>query len=336
MSHGEDTTNTDDTWIANRLLRDAGLATEQVTLTHVAGGGNNRVFRVDTADGPAAILKRYFRHPEDPRDRLAHEFGFSMFAWARGIRCLPEPVAKDDDAGAALYRFVPGRMLEPEEVTPSRVNEALDFFRQLNAHRDHAEAAALPAGSEACFCDLEHVAVVDRRVRGLDAVGDPGAAAFVERELKPYWASVHPKIARAETATTPSPRCLSPSDFGFHNALRRDDDGTLVFHDFEYAGWDDPAKLLGDFFHQPRRPAPWACYAAFEDAVIETLNLDDAQRSRFRRLLPVYRVKWCGIILAPLLPGAAERRRYAGVEVDPSVIVQRAAALLHQPLATSH
>ena len=50
-------------------------------------------------------------------------------------------------------------------------------------------------------------------------------------------------------------KIISPSDFGLHNAkLNRDH--RLTFFDFEYAGWDDPAKTIADFFAQPRFPAP--------------------------------------------------------------------------------
>ena len=45
-------------------------------------------------------------------------------------------------------------------------------------------------------------------------------------------------------------RTLSPSDFGFHNAIRRSDD-VLIFIDFEYFGWDDPAKTISDFLLHP-------------------------------------------------------------------------------------
>ena len=39
---------------------------------------------------------------------------------------------------------------------------------------------------------------------------------------------------------------ISPSDFGFHNALRTNTGP--VFFDFEFSGWDDPAKTIIDFF----------------------------------------------------------------------------------------
>ena len=39
---------------------------------------------------------------------------------------------------------------------------------------------------------------------------------------------------------------LSPSDFGFHNIVKNKK--KLYFLDFEYSGFDDPLKLLSDFY----------------------------------------------------------------------------------------
>ena len=41
-------------------------------------------------------------------------------------------------------------------------------------------------------------------------------------------------------------RILSPSDFGLHNTISKKN--KLYFFDFEYFGWDDPIKLICDFF----------------------------------------------------------------------------------------
>src|SRR5207248_406829 len=77
----------------DRLAAAAGLGPvyDRVPL---AGGANNRVYRAETAGG-SAFLKAYFRHPADPRDRLAAESAFARFAWAGGVRCVPRPLAFD-------------------------------------------------------------------------------------------------------------------------------------------------------------------------------------------------------------------------------------------------
>jgi hypothetical protein len=303
------------------LLARSGLGPAR-RVVRMTGGGNNRVYRVETDDGPA-LLKAYFRHPADPRDRLGTEFAFSQFAWNNGVRCLPQPLAADRDLGLALYEFVAGRRLAPEEVDAAAVDQALAFYRELNTHRDRPEAGRLPAASEACFCLAEHLACVERRVRRL--VGwtpvtdlDRQAADFVHAGLAPFWSDLRVRVEdRARTTgcaleepLSAAARRLSPSDFGFHNALR-ESSGRLRFLDFEYAGWDDPAKLACDFFCQPALPVSADLWDSFVDRLTADLFRQDSHSARMKWLLPVYRVKWVTIRLNDFLIVDGERRRFA-------------------------
>jgi hypothetical protein len=134
----------------------------------------------------------------------------------------------------------------------------------------------------------------------------------------PKWAAARARIVKAaDAAGLPLDRvlaaeecCLSPSDFGFHNALA-DDSGRLSFLDFEYAGRDDPAKLVSDFFCQPEVPVPLGFHAHFVARLADGLGLDDAGRMRCQILLDAYRIKWTCIILNDFLPLGAARRAFA-------------------------
>ena len=107
-------------------------------------------------------------------------------------------------------------------------------------------------------------------------------------------------------------RTLSPSDFGFHNALRRPD-GTLCFLDFEYFGWDDPVKLVSDFLLHPgmtlsaTRAAALSCTAPRRCMVA---------MPTFRRVsphaLPLYGLRWVLIMLNEFLPELWARRAFSG------------------------
>jgi hypothetical protein len=114
-------------------------------------------------------------------------------------------------------------------------------------------------------------------------------------------------------------RCLSPSDFGFHNALR-EPSGALRFVDFEYAGWDDPAKLVGDFFNQVQVPVPPALFGAFARRVAAQFADPERNLARYELLLPVYAMKWITIMLNDFLPEGGLRRSFAG---DASQVVAR-------------
>ncbi|MGH7075636.1 MAG: phosphotransferase [Stellaceae bacterium] len=300
------------------LLQAAGLA-RTFTAEPIKGGGNNRVFRIE-ANGRVAALKIYFHHAEDGRDRLGTEYAFARFAWDSGLRMLPEPIAANFEHRMALYEFIPGRRLAPKELDAAAVGEALAFFTALN--RNRAAARYLGPGSEACFSVAEHLATVDRRISrhrqitGADAE-DEAARDFVATRLEPAWRDLRARIAARigaalEEPLPPELRCISPSDFGFHNAILVD--SRLCFIDFEYAGWDDPAKLVGDFFNQVEMPVPSSHLPAFIDAVAAALDDPDGRIARRSKLLlPVYTIKWCCIVLNEFHATGSARRRFAAV-----------------------
>jgi hypothetical protein len=315
---------------ATSLMHTAGFR-GAVTLHPLSGGANNRVFRVD-AHGSSALLKAYFQHPDDPRDRLGTEFAFTSFAWARGVRCIPQPLACDRRHALGVYEFIPGRRLEPHDVTDDAVQQALALYHALNQHRHHPDAQRLPPGSEACFTIADHLECVERRVQRLGRINDTEpthainqeAMRFIRHELLEVWYTVRRTVTAqiralgiaVDSEVSPDDRCLSPSDFGFHNAIRSSRDQKLRFIDFEYAGWDDPAKLVCDFFCQPAVPVSMDYFDRVAEVVAATTSDPPFHRERFRLLLPVYQVKWCCIMLNDFLPAGNARRRFASTAAD--------------------
>jgi hypothetical protein len=303
--------------IGRALAREAGLA-EATTAAQLAGGRNNRVFALELADGGRVVLKIYFRHPGDTRDRLSAEWNFLQHASAFAPGRTAFPLARDSEAGAALYSFVEGRPFEAKDVDETAVRAAAEFVRLVATP---GRADALAPASEACFSIAEHLATVERRVArlaGLDAAGPLGGEAreVVDGALTPTWRVVRKK---AETdcaasrldpaaAVTSTDIIASPSDFGFHNAILTTDGP--VFIDFEYAGSDDPAKLVCDFFCQPQLPVGADLHEVFIAGALDPLGLS-AHRTRARILLNAYRVKWIAIMLNEFMPIDEARRVFS-------------------------
>jgi hypothetical protein len=145
---------------------------------------------------------------------------------------------------------------------------------------------------------------------------DEQAWSFVQEQLRPAWEQVRAQIAGQTDAQTepeliPAGRCLSPSDFGFHNALLAED-GNLRFIDFEYAGWDDPAKLVCDFFCQPELPVDLRYWDVFMASLCSQWSSTLGLPSRSRLLLPAYQIKWCCIMLNEFVQAGQARRTFAG------------------------
>ena len=298
----------------------------------LSGGGNNRVFEVRSDTGERLLLKQYFHSPGDSRNRFEAEESFYRLAANAAPDQVPRSLAWDPAERLGLFEFVEGRKLTAAEIGREAVNTAMQFFAALNCRRDSGDARALPVAAEACFSAEEHCAAVERRVARLRAITvespiDRAAQDFIGGELVTTWGEVKAAVLSHATETAGwGERCVSPSDFGFHNCLRRAD-GTLVFFDFEYAGWDDPAKMVGDFFCQPALPAPADGFEAFVRATAEVLALADPERFllRCRLLLPLYRVKWCGIMLNEFVRGERGRRAFA---LGADVVQERKAAQL--------
>jgi hypothetical protein len=291
------------------------------TPTAVAGGANNRVYHLPLEGGRRAIAKRYFRRAGDARDRFATERAFYRFANAAGVTQIPTVFGWDASEQLGVFHCVEGH--RPVAVQTGHLDEALRFVTALNESRLLPEASALPIAAEACFSLETHLGAVRQRVAALtemreDTALDAAAAVFVRDDLRPAWQIVERSILdryaftrRAQTLTSDE-RCISPSDFGFHNSLLTTED-RIVFFDFEYAGWDDPAKLVCDFFCQPDVPAPHEEFDRFIAILSKGLKLRDIAgfAQRCQALLPVYQVKWACILLNEFTPAGRERRAFS-------------------------
>jgi hypothetical protein len=289
----------------------------------LVGGRNNRVFRIDLAD-QSAVLKWYFSHEDDQRNRLEAEFRFCQFCWANDILQVPRPLAADRARKLGLYEYIDGqRFGEDDVIDDSHVESALNFVIGLNQQRHRAVAHALPNAAEACFRVGDHLQCVDRRVARLAELDSSGVVDrlvidLIQKRLGPRWREIRDSITSEwkgqDEAVTRDNRCLSPSDFGFHNALQVGDsdcDQRVRFLDFEYAGWDDPAKLVCDFFCQVEIPVPTHFW---QPVVLRLKSLVDSPQSfeaRCDSLLAAYRIKWACIVLNEFLPDHRARRQFS-------------------------
>ncbi len=310
--------------IADLLLR-ADIDARITAVVPCASGGNNRIYKVQTTAGDFAA-KVYFRHEGDSRDRLAAEYAFLAYAVATAPGLTPRPIARDPDNAMALYEFVEGRRFGPGEIGIHEVDLAVRFFRALNPPR-LAAVVELPVASEACFAISDHLALIRARIdRLLDVL--PRSDTDVEamdffKHLDESWRRLAAQIlegARRRNMDIQRPlsqerRCISPSDFGFHNALV-EPSGNIRFLDFEYAGWDDPAKAAGDFFAQLSVPVPAEFFDRFVTGIVR--GRPDAEELTDRAVLlrPAYRIKWCCIALNVFLPVHLARRRFADPALD--------------------
>lgn len=288
-----------------------------LTLEPFGTTGNNRVFKLKT-DYAVFLVKHYFQHPGDQRDRFAAEHAFYEFVWRSGTDQIPRPFAWLPESRIGVFEFLEGS--KPVSVLAEMTRQAAHFFLHLNRLRADPASNRIPYASEACFSLRSHLGLVDARVNRLSGISvesavDEAAAEFVLGQLETAWKLIKKRIetiagpGSLDVVIEPKLRCLSPSDFGFHNSIVKPD-GRVQFFDFEYAGWDDPAKTVCDFFCQPSIPVPEGLREEFLCLILQE-DLFPRLGERVKLLLPLYQIKWCCILLNEFLPVSALRRRFS-------------------------
>jgi Ser/Thr protein kinase RdoA (MazF antagonist) len=273
-------------------------------------GGNNRIYRVETADGPFC-LKLYPKSPGDPRDRLGAEFGALSFLGRHGVTVVPQAIAADPENGVALYSWLDG--VPVQSPGEAELDALLDFVATLDRLREAPDAQALPLASEACLSPAELVRQLDRRLEAL-AAGAATTSAALDRLLDETIAPLLERWGRPlrqhDTPLAPDLRTLSPSDLGFHNALATP--AGLCFVDFEYFGWDDPVKLAADVMLHPGM----ALTPALKERFLAGCRVQFARDAGFadclNHLYPLYGLRWSLILLNEFLPERWARPAFAG------------------------
>lgn len=283
----------------------------------LVGGANNRVYKLEFEAHPPLVLKQYFQDPTDPRPRLQSEFSFLTYAWNMGIRAIPKPYFASTPANAAVYSYIPALSIQPQDVNDDLVEQKMTFFLRLNENKN--KGLHLSKASEACFSSREFLEVTENRIARLHQYLpvtplEKEVKSFVSREISPKWTQLQTQCKAAlhslgEFSLSIENQCISPSDFGFHNALLQDK--RLIFIDFEYAGWDDPCKTVCDLFCQPKIPLPMRYF----QKILKTFSLCITDPENFLKrvelFFPVIQMKWCCIILSAFTKAGKERRTFS-------------------------
>jgi len=95
-----------------------------------------------------------------------------------------------------------------------------------------------------------------------------------------------------------------------------------VFLDFEYFGWDDPAKTLCDALLHPRMTLSLELKTHLARRFASVFDRDPAWRSRVETVYPLFGLKWCMILLNEFRPQQLERRRFVDRDPEEATVLQ--------------
>ena len=294
-----------------------------ISAQRIGGSGNNRVYFLQCDNSRSYVAKFYFRHPSDKRDRLKAEFDSLSFLHGQWIVDVPRPVAVGREESCAIYEFIEGKKIKPEDISTKDIECAVDFLGRIKKLNSITRAVNFPPASDACFSVQATIESVEGRLGRFESLKEEGEEygelkSFLQDDFKPLlitlteWARQQCKASGIsfDVEIPMEQRTLSPSDFGFHNAIRTSD-GRVVFLDFEYFGWDDPAKTIVDFLFHPAMALKESMKKIFVRGMLETFKENGRLIERIRMAYPLFGLKWCMIFLNEFIPNDFSRRVYA-------------------------
>ncbi|MFC1559502.1 hypothetical protein ACFL4F_00175 [Candidatus Margulisiibacteriota bacterium] len=290
--------------IIEKMLNDK--AGEKIaTVENKQGGANSEVFKLVTDKKNEYFAKRYYVKKQDGRNKLKTEYYGTLFIWGNGIHNIPEPVCYSENDKVAVYSYLHGRKIGSDEISSEDVKAAADFYEKLHLLVGAKGSDQQPIASEACFSMDAYLKCVEERVERLKKVKNTGSCVsemhkFLGNELVPFLGVAREhilgKIKDAARELKKDERTLSQSDVGFHNIIKSQK-GELFFIDFEYYGWDDPAKLISDFYLSPDKQLPAKYRKEFFSKMSQVYGKEHVSLKRLPYVYLVLTVKWCLIML---------------------------------------
>jgi len=278
----------------------------------IDGRGNSRLYKLSTSEGNV-VLKDYPDLLNDPRDRLVTEVNALQII--KVFNQTPKVIAFDELQNIALYEWIKGTHIS--NIDDKHILEALRFIQNIQNIKNK-EFCGL--ASEACLSLKQLFYQVDDRFKKLSLVDNQDLQNFLGITFNPLWAQVKkwseqrwPKDNRTNDLPS-SMQILSPSDFGFHNALLKDN--KLYFLDFEYFGRDDPVKLMSDFIWHPGMSLSNSQKNIWLKGVFEIFKKDPNIHVRFHAAWPLYGLRWSLILLNEFLKDGWQKRVYANIDLE--------------------
>ena len=318
------------------------IGREISSIQRIGSGRNSRVYKLLCEKSLPYTAKVYFCHGSDERNRLQVEFASLQFLWKHEVRCIPQPIVMDTDRGYAIYEYIDGTQITPEEVSGNDIDYAVQFLMKLAGCNNKEGSKDLPMASEACFSIQAIIDIIERRLNILFKLKKHNPQfdtlhMFLKGDFIPSFkeitkwclSSLNQSGISSTSELSYDERTLSPSDFGFHNALRRDT-GEIVFIDFEYFGWDDPAKMISDFLLHPGMELCFIYKRQFLEEILKRFNLYKTLSKRIEIVYPLCALNWCLILLNEFIPEYFERRTFAGSNLNrPDLLAMQLSKAVH-------
>jgi len=268
--------------------------------------GNNKVFKL-ISNNSCFLLKKYNL---DDRERLLREVEFYKYTNDNLIANTPKLIKYCLDNKYIITSFEHNqKSVSSDDIEEDFILQYAIFINNLNSNPNKLKSYKFKA--------RESFESVSLYIKNLDAIFDryclylknyPEDIKNLLYDIQKYYLQIKNNLS-SRNITIIKKTILSPSDVGFHNTFINNN--KLIFYDFEYAGLDNPLKLVSDFFLQPRYRINKKNISFF----IKNLDfINDDFLKQFKIVLPLFVIKWILIFFNFLDPNNINKFYYSNFD----------------------
>jgi hypothetical protein len=279
----------------------------------VRSGKNSKIYKINT-DKKKIILKSYYGKKNL---RIKKEFQFYKYLNQTNINNVVTPIAFDFKNNFAALPYIVGNKIH--KVKNKHIVQFSNFINKINQKNIHSKKIGLAV--EGIDNRKKYITICQNRINKLKLVDKKSAIKrelylFLNEKIIPTFKILKNKINdkrifyQVKYKLYKKDMIISPSDFGFHNAI--ESKKKIFFFDFEYAGYDDPVKLICDFYCQPNQKVSLKQKEKFKKMIIKKSKNYEELDYLISELLPLHYLKWCCIILNEFIPSKLSIRKHAG------------------------
>jgi thiamine kinase-like enzyme len=293
---------------AIKRVLDQKFPQDTLSIHLVYSGINSIIYRIKTGKNGYIKAKYYKQKSDELHDSIQTEWNTLSYLWKNNIRSINKPVAIFPKDRISLFTYLDGVIPTKKKINKTTVDQMIAFIKTLKKISAQTQAVSLSNAKESCFTISSYFKIIQIKLKSLETSSKQTKNVkrlldFLQNEYIPLFSSIKKYIhlycqkkgLPLDYILPQTNRIISPSDVSFTNCILQDTN--LNFVDFEYAGWDDPAKLVADLLSRPDGNIPTKFQQYFYKRMISVFKDDHSFHLRFLPISLLITCKWCLIIL---------------------------------------
>jgi hypothetical protein len=276
--------------------------------TEFKTGRNNKVFKI-LIKNKKYVLKFFSSKSYSYKSRMKREISFLKLVKNFNIDNVPLLISYSYKENYILISYLEGYQLSL--ISENELRSISNFIRNINKNKTKYAINAI----DYCNSLKDHINLINKKCRFFikNANLNKDISYFLKYKFLPKKKLVIQNIKnninkkKLYKKITLKEKIISPSDLSLLNLKKNKK--KLYYYDFEYAGLDDPLKLICDIICNPSNK--FSNKNLFSETILNNFGLNKKNHNLLDLFIPLHKLKWCLIILNEFIDEKNKIRKFA-------------------------